>query len=1041
MKRILCLLLSVLIIITSCYPVFADDTEDNPANNTVSENSAVNEFLFDDCAAFDKSVSHSEGLALDVVTEENKYAFSGDDTHIIRVTSDAEWLIYEVNSNGYFVFNTCFSPSEPVSNFTFQYSDDKESWIDFNPIITQKSVESYKWISVSYSLKKLPESARYIKITFQNIGGTPWSPCIESVELRPYTTSEQGFVDCIGTKYYKPTSKLKNLGLVSGYSNTEFKPSDTVTRAEFCTMTAKLLGINALLSPDSYEKVFDDIESDYWGAGAIYAMYGLGVINGDENKNFNPEDNIILQDAVKIIVSILGYNAIADSDGGYPAGFVTTANRLRLLSELEEISLADRLTRGDAAILMNNALDVEIMHQTVYGAQNTYSTDGATVLTQYHNIYEKTGIVTDVGYSSVYSEQSAAPDEIIINNERIKSGDMQLLDYLGMKVTAYVRENSDKTHTVVYIENDDINRVTEISYNSYERLEDNSLYYTDENSREQRVSINNNTKIIYNYKYDTRVALIDELDFKAGFLKVISNGTSGSSADYIMVYDYDTYFLADTARLGGTFTDKYIGAVNLGLDNADLILLKNDGEASDYNDDYTVNKDSVLCVVKSKDGQIADVRVSIDTAYGSVKSVNSSEGEYTIGDNIYRISEYFKNTCREIEPRDKPITAYLDINGNIVSFSESGYSEEYGYLQAVSDGGTFNSDVLLRIVTETGKSIEIKADGKSSLNGNSASLKSFLNLTPQLVRFTQRSDGTVASLDTATDLYGEINEDIFARNYRGTNSKYYGDGLNIFASKYQLTGETKVFVVPNDKDEIAKYEVTNLTRLLSDTAYDVELYDLDESYRAGAAVIRLATDDGLIYNYSPIGVILNSGTSIDENGDKFLSIMLYTGGVLSELKFPADGATDRTDNWVPGYVNRNTSNGNNPFSAGEVIQFSVKDDKCSAFRTLLTAEQMNSNAFYEKNLGDYGALSEELFYSEMYSCFGTVERKFSDKIFVCGSDNGWVRSVPLSSQNVYVYDKKTKKLTVGDNTDVEQNGAVFVQLRFSAAAVILVVRD
>lgn len=1039
MKRILCLLLSFLIIFTNCCLVFADEN----VNTSDSTESTQNEFLFDDCADFDKSIAHSDGLALDVVTEENKYAFGGDDTHIIRVTSDAEWLIYEVNSNGYFVFNTCFSPSEPISNFTFQYSEDNDNWIDFNPIITQKSVESYKWIPISYSLKKLPESAKYVKITFQNIDGTPWSPCIESVELKPYTTNEQGFVDCIGTKYYKPTSKLKNLGLVSGYSNTEFNPSGSITRAEFCTMTAKLLGMNTLLSPNAFEKIFNDIESDYWGAGAIYAMYGLGVINGDENKNFNPEDNITLQDAVKIIVSILGYRTIADSDGGYPFGFITTANRLRIMSELEELNLSDELTRGDAAILMNNSLNAEIMHQTVYGGQNTYSTDGATVLTQYHNIYQKRGVVTDVGCSSVYSEQSAADDEIIISSERIKAVGSNLLDYLGMKVTAYVIKNPDKTYTLAYIEADDINKVTEVSYNSYERIENNSLYYTDESGREQRVSVSADTKIIYNYKYDTRVALIDELDFKSGFLKVISNGESGSSADYIMVYDYDTYFVADTARLGGTFSDKHIGAVNLGLDKADLIMLKNDGEDIEYNDDYTVNKDFVLCVAKSRDGQIADIQISIDTAYGNVKSVNSSNNEYTIGDNTYRISEYFKNTGREIQPGDKPITAYLDINKNIVSVSESGYSEEYGYLQAVSDGGSiFGSEVLLRIVTETGKAIEVEANGKSVLNGSASSLESFLNLSPQLVRYTLRSDQTVAALDTAVDIYGEIDEDIFAKNYSGYNTKYYGDGLNIFASKYQLTGETKVFVIPNDKEEITKYEVTGLARLLSDTAYDVELYDLSESYRAGAAVIRLSTDDGVLYNYSPIGVILNSGTSINQDGEKFLSLMIYSGGEVSELKFPQEGATDRTDGWVSGYEIRNTSNGNNQFSTGEVIQYSVQNDECTAFRLLLTAEQINSNALYEKNLGDYGALSEELFYSEMYSCFGTVERKFSDKIFVCGNEvYGWIRSIPLSSSCVYVYDKKTKQLTVGDNTDVEQSGLIFVQMRFSSIPVMLVIRE
>lgn len=1031
MKKIICVLISFSILLSSAYTIVA--AEDNG-----------NVYLYDDCADFSKVLAYSEGLALDVVTEDNKYAFSGDDTHIIRVTSDAEWMEYEVNPGGYFVFNTCFSPSESVSDFTFEYSEDGEAWKSFNPIITRSAAEAYKWLPVSYSLKKLPETARYIRVTFQNIGGIPWSPCLESVEIRPYSTNEQGFSDCIGTKYYKPASKLKNLGLVSGYSANEFNPSGSINRAEFCSMTAKLLGINTLINPDSFEKIFNDIESDYWGAGAIYAMYALGVINGDENGNFNPDDNIILQDAVKIIVSVLGYQTIAEESGGYPSGYITSANRLKLLRNIEEVKLSDNLIRGDAAVLMDNALDAEIMHQTVYGGQNFYTTDGENVLTKYHDIYEKHGVVTDVGYSSVYSEQTAAENEITVGGERIKTGGLNLIDYLGMKVAVYAKYNpSDRTYTAVYLEIDDENRITEIDYNSYDHMENGSLYYTDESGREQRVSLHDNTKIIYNYKYDTRAALIDKLDFKAGYLKVISNGENGSAADYVIITDFDTYFVPNGARLGGTFSDKYKGAVNLGLDSADLIMLKNDGEDIEYSEDYTFGSNVVLCVAKSRDGQIADIRISVDTAAGHVESVNSAEGEYVIDGDTYKLSEYFKNTGSEIQPGSKTITAYLDINDNIVSMSEESHREEYGYLQAVSeDGGAFSDGALLRIINESGKAIEIKANGKSELNGKSSSINSFLNLSPQLVRYTLRSSGSLAALDTAVDTSGIIDEQAFTKNYSGSALKYYGDGLNIFASKYQLTADTKVFVLPNDEEEISKYEVTDLNRLMSDTAYDVELYDVNESYRAGAAVIRLATDEGDLYNYSPFGVVIDSGTSINSDGDKYLSVKLYlSDGTESELKFSQDGATDRTDYWIDGYRPRNTVNGNNPFSAGEVIQFSVKNDECAAFRVLLSAEQLKDNLFYERNLGDYGALSEELFYSEMYSCFGSVERKFSDKIFICGNKkSGWIRSIPLSASNIYVYDRRNKKLTVGDASDIEQDGRIFVQMRFALPSVMMVIR-
>ena len=194
-----------------------------------------------------------------------------------------------------------------------------------------------------------------------------------------------------------------------------------------------------------------------------------------------------------------------------------------------------------------------------------------------------------------------------------------------------------------------------------------------------------------------------------------------------------------------------------------------------------------------------------------------------------------------------------------------------------------------------------------------------------------KGDGTITVLDTAVDLFGEVNTELFTRNYVSDSAKFY-DTLNIFASKYQLSSETQVFVVPNDKSEIAKYEVSDLSRLLSDTAYNVQLFDLNDEYKVGAAVITLGTDDADIYNYSPVGVIINSGTYVNDEGDKCLSLKMFSGGEEKELLFDNDGATDRTNGWIDGYVNRDTKNGVNPFSTGEVLQYSERDGKCAAFR-------------------------------------------------------------------------------------------------------------
>ena len=1020
MNRILSLILALAIACVSVSAVYAEESDSAS--------------LYDDLADFSVSADHSEGLVIDIVTDENKYAFNGDDTHLIRVTSDAEWMEYDVVPGGYFVFNTAYAPNEAISHFAFEYTTDGEVWTKFSPIITTDSVEG-KWIPVHYSLKKLPEDAARIRVTFGNIGGTPWSPCIESVELKSVSANNVGFIDCVGTMYYEPTAKLRNLGLVSGYSDTEFNPGGTITRAEFSSMISRLLALSGTVDPTAFRKIFNDVDSDYWGAGAIYALYNMGVINGDENGNFNPEDNIMVQDAIKIIVSSLGYTVTALDRGGYPSGFIREASRLSLLSGLDNVEYEDMLIRGDAAVLMSNALDVSIVTQTTYGGDSHFYEYGDdTILSKYHGITTYRGEVTDVGYAGVYAENNTSTGRFMIGSEIYRIGDFDMLPYLGMYGTVYLEKNGTD-YTAVYFEPSSSVDVTEIDYNDYERFENRTIYYTD-NDIEKRVNLTDETKIIYNYKYLTRVGLIDELPFDCGFMKVISN--RGGSADYVMIYDYETYVVSGAGRLGGVFTDKNTGAVNLELDKTESIMLTYDGEAVGYDPEFALNKGDVVNVAMSADGMIADIRISIDSAIGEIELADRASNEYVIGGKAYALSKYFINTGREINPGGSEVTIYLDINGNIADCSDTNRAMRYGYLRSVdASADLFSNSVLLQVITEDGTAETLTAVTSSMLNGERSSLSKFAELQPQLVRFTERSSGTVGEMLTATDLNGVPNPEIFARSYVSESAKFY-DGLNLFGSKYQLDTATKVFIVPNDTTDITKYRVTDKSALLSDTAYNVQIFDLSDEYKAGAAVIKRSDDADTVYNYSPVCVIESAGVFVDENGAECISLTVYQNGELRELRFDSDGAADRTGSWIQGYTERQTGGGSNPFSPGEVMQFAERDGHCSAFRMLLTKQTIDQRVYFEKNLGDYGAMTAEQYYSELYISLGTVQNKFSDKIMI-SSENEYLRTVPLGAP-VYVLNRSSYKLTKGDSTDIEQGCEVFAQLRFGTTGMIIVIR-
>lgn len=96
---------------------------------------------------------------------------------------------------------------------------------------------------------------------------------------------------------YESVLRLTQRGIISGDGDKTFRPNDFVTRAEFVKMI--------LTAMDLYDSAatasFNDVNENDW----FYSYVASAKINeialGDENGNFNPNDRITRQDAVKIM--------------------------------------------------------------------------------------------------------------------------------------------------------------------------------------------------------------------------------------------------------------------------------------------------------------------------------------------------------------------------------------------------------------------------------------------------------------------------------------------------------------------------------------------------------------------------------------------------------------------------------------------------------------------------------------------------------------------------------------------------------------------
>ncbi len=96
------------------------------------------------------------------------------------------------------------------------------------------------------------------------------------------------FSDIVGSPAQASVEALAARGILNGRSTDLFAPEGLVTRAEFCAMVVRALGLEPVFSAVS----FADVSKDDWFCSAVQTAYAYGIINGVSEAAFAPNDSI-----------------------------------------------------------------------------------------------------------------------------------------------------------------------------------------------------------------------------------------------------------------------------------------------------------------------------------------------------------------------------------------------------------------------------------------------------------------------------------------------------------------------------------------------------------------------------------------------------------------------------------------------------------------------------------------------------------------------------------------------------------------------------
>ena len=198
--------------------------------------------------------------------------------------------------------------------------------------------------------------------------------------------------------------ELQKYGIIEGDPNGDFRPYTTITRAEMAKVLCKVLGLPKM---DNGKSAFSDMTSAHWAYGYIEAAYASGLIDGNEDGTFAPDNDVKFSEAVKMIVTALGYKPMAEQRGGFPHGYAQIASQNGITKDIDH-ALDVSCKRNIVFKMLHNALDVPRMIQTGFGSNAEYAIADGKNNTPYQtlrSLITGTEIIPGQNYDKEYLDE------------------------------------------------------------------------------------------------------------------------------------------------------------------------------------------------------------------------------------------------------------------------------------------------------------------------------------------------------------------------------------------------------------------------------------------------------------------------------------------------------------------------------------------------------------------------------------------------------------------------------------------------------------
>lgn len=686
------------------------------------------------------------------------------------------------------------------------------------------------------------------------------------------------------------TVSAEKLNLLQVLGVIDTVPEDVtagVKRSQFAVYVKNLMQYQDAVGSTQY---FHDVKADDPAYAAVQTLASNNVVCGYATRVFAPERIIAGGEAVRMIMSALGYDPMLQNENNI-SGYMRLANQYGLLRKVA-IGQSQEMDFVDCCDLLFAALDTKQCKMSYDGDKVTYTEGDENLLAAVYEVYEGKGTLETIGRKSFAYQQTAAANYLMIDGAEYAAADaMQFDKYFGSKVVFYYRAaEDDDEKEVLYMGYDKNVKVITIDAENFISCINGRITYEDAN-RSRSITLSDYVNVLKNGVLAETVT--DEMfAITEGVITLICN--DGSKCDNVIIEETQSAVLnnvfdnTDNYQLMFRFTKNRIKLekdnVNkqyeiLDAYDAPMALADLAGIAANTVLTVTADKTTEGAFGVADDAEYVKIRVGQGTVEGTLESIN---------DKYFRVdgTEYEFAATVDSDTTiavGEGIALYLDYKGDVAGYEKAsvGVSEtrtQYGYLIRVYFTENEENHAYYKILNEVGEVKRYETAASYKINGtrikenttaeemliesaiynrysdiaayNNAVSKGTYDATymSQAIRFSVNAEGKLNKIETIQAFTGAAAgkaKDSFQINMQTTNverkeNNVFVDTAGAGKILSRVGPETITFYVPDTyqgTDEDAYQAVTvNTTTWPLYGKKDVVLFDVDDANVPGLLI-------------------------------------------------------------------------------------------------------------------------------------------------------------------------------------------------------------